>query len=88
MSDDRPVYVCPKCKTRIPFGTRTEPPPDHCPGCGKSLGIPSVSPPLPPIRATCPSCSADLTLNGYYAGGPCLCPECGSRFIAPGKSPF
>jgi len=88
MPDNRHVYVCSHCKTRIPFGTLAEPPPECCPGCSKPLGIPTVWPAIPPIQATCPSCSADLTLNGYYAGGPCLCPECGGRFTAPGRLPF
>lgn len=88
MTDNRSVYVCPWCKIRIPFGTTTKPPPTRCPGCGKPLGIPTELDPIPPIRATCPACSAVLTLNGYYAGGPCFCPECGVKFTAPGRSPF
>ena len=36
------VYVCPKCKTRIPFGTETKPPPGRCPGCGRRLWIPTT----------------------------------------------
>ena len=88
MFGNRSVYVCPRCKTRIPFGTTTEPPPTRCPGCQKPLCIPTVLEPIPPIQATCPSCSAELTLNGYYAGGPCFCPECGVKFIAPGNPPF
>ncbi len=83
-----PVYVCPRCKTRIPFGTTTEPPPARCPGCRKPLSIPTVLDPIPPIHATCPACSADFSLNGYCAGGPCFCPECGAKFTAPGRSPF
>jgi hypothetical protein len=31
MPDNRSEYVCPRCKTRIPFGTTTEPPPTRCP---------------------------------------------------------
>ena len=48
MRDPVPVYVCPGCKARIPFGTPGHPPPEHCPGCGRQLGIPSVVDVLPP----------------------------------------
>jgi DNA-directed RNA polymerase subunit RPC12/RpoP len=41
------MYVCPKCKTRIPFGTQTKPPPRKCPGCGRRLGIPTTMKELP-----------------------------------------
>lgn len=88
MPNNRSVYVCPRCKTRIPFGTTAEPPPTHCTGCRKPLSIPTVLDTIPPIRVNCPACSADLTLNGYYAGGPCFCPKCGVKFTAPGRSPF
>jgi DNA-directed RNA polymerase subunit RPC12/RpoP len=88
MPGNRPMYFCPRCKTGIPFGTTTEPPRIRCPGCQKPLGIPNVLDPIPLIHATCPACSADFSLNGYYAGGPCFCPECGVKFTAPGNSPF
>ena len=45
------MYVCPKCKTRIPFGTETKPPPSECPGCGRRLGIPTTLKNLPPNLA-------------------------------------
>lgn len=83
-----PAYVCPRCKTGIPFGTSTQPPPTRCPGCQKPLGIPTALDPIPPIAAICPICTAEVSLNGYYAGGPCECPACKSIFTAPGKSPF
>src|SRR5437879_9345298 len=44
MPDQRLVYVCPHCKTRIPFGTETYPPPSKCPGCQHRLDIPTVMP--------------------------------------------
>lgn len=36
------TYACPKCKTRIPFGTETTPPPTHCPTCQRRLYIPTA----------------------------------------------
>ncbi len=41
MSDKPPIYTCPKCKTKIPFGPPDKPPPRHCPGCNKRLWIPT-----------------------------------------------
>lgn len=41
-SNSRLVYRCPACKTKIPFGTETTPPPDHCPTCRRELSIPTV----------------------------------------------
>jgi hypothetical protein len=35
------MYVCPGCKTRIPYGTETKPPPDNCPKCQRRLYIPT-----------------------------------------------
>jgi transcription initiation factor IIE alpha subunit len=41
MSDKQhPMYKCPKCKTKIPFGTAEKPAPIECPGCHKPLWIP------------------------------------------------
>ena len=37
----RSNYVCPGCKTQIPYGTQTNPPPDHCPTCLRGLSIPT-----------------------------------------------
>ncbi len=88
MADKRSVYVCPRCKTRILFGTPARRAPARCPDCRKPLRIPTALPPLPPIRVTCPDCSADYSLHGYRAGAPCICPECGAKFTAPGSSPF
>jgi DNA-directed RNA polymerase subunit RPC12/RpoP len=39
-SEARSVYVCPRCKTRIPFGTETKAPPRRCPSCQRRLSIP------------------------------------------------
>ena len=50
-AETRTMYVCPKCKTRIPFGTETKPPPRKCPGCGRRLGIPTTMKKLPPSLA-------------------------------------
>jgi hypothetical protein len=36
------MYVCPGCKTRIPFGTKSNPPPTVCPSCQSSLHIPTL----------------------------------------------
>jgi uncharacterized protein YlaI len=36
------MYVCPGCKTRIPFGTETSEPPDNCPKCRRRLYIPTI----------------------------------------------
>ncbi len=36
-----PIYTCPKCKTKIPFGTADKPAPAICTGCHKGLDIPS-----------------------------------------------
>lgn len=47
-SEARAMYACPKCKTRIPFGTETKPPPDHCPTCKRRLFIPTHLTTLPP----------------------------------------
>jgi rubrerythrin len=38
----RSMYVCPQCKTRIPFGTQTKRPPSRCPSCQRRLGIPTI----------------------------------------------
>lgn len=61
MSGRRPVYVCPGCKARIPFGTESEPPPDRCPECFRRLWIPSV---VEPGR-----------LQGWLTGSPLPPPE-------------
>src|SRR5262245_50982418 len=53
--ETRIVYVCPKCKTRIPFGTEKMPAQKECPGCGRRLGIPITfkkSPPSPAQKAS------------------------------------
>ncbi len=36
------MYVCPGCKARIPFGTKTKPPPKVCPGCQRNLHISTI----------------------------------------------
>jgi DNA-directed RNA polymerase subunit RPC12/RpoP len=41
------MYVCPQCKTRIPFGTETKPPPSRCPSCQRRLWIPTTLATLP-----------------------------------------
>jgi len=42
MSDKRhPIYKCPKCQTKIPFGTADKPAPSECPGCHRPLSIPT-----------------------------------------------
>ena len=41
-SDVRFMYICPQCKTRIPFGTETTPALTRCPGCQRRLSIPST----------------------------------------------
>lgn len=38
----RSMYACPQCKTRIPYGTETQPAPDRCPTCQRRLYIPTV----------------------------------------------
>ena len=38
----RRMYVCPGCKTQIPFGTETSEPPDNCPKCRRRLYIPTI----------------------------------------------
>ena len=47
VQSERPLYVCPQCKTRIPFGTETKPPPTRCPGCQRRLSIPTTLSKLP-----------------------------------------
>src|SRR5262245_2434833 len=39
---NRRMYICPGCKTPIPFGTETSEPPDNCPKCGRRLYIPTI----------------------------------------------
>jgi hypothetical protein len=39
---ERRMYVCPGCKTRIPFGTETSNPPDNCPKCRRRLYVPTT----------------------------------------------
>jgi len=43
-----PAYVCPGCKTRILFGTKTQPPPARCPDCNRRLWIPTALDEIPP----------------------------------------
>ncbi|QDV36037.1 hypothetical protein ElP_39470 [Tautonia plasticadhaerens] len=45
----QPMYVCPQCKARIPFGTERQPPPARCPGCRRRLSIPTTL--TPELRA-------------------------------------
>ena len=43
--EDQPrwtTYLCPGCKTPIPFGTEEKAPPDNCPKCRRRLYIPTV----------------------------------------------
>lgn len=42
----RTMYICPGCKTPMPFGTETETPPDNCPKCNRRLYIPTVIGPV------------------------------------------
>ena len=39
---NRRMYICPGCKTPIPFGTETSAPPDNCPTCRRRLYIPTM----------------------------------------------
>ena len=38
----RSMYLCPHCKTPMPYGTQTEAPPDFCPECQRRLYIPTM----------------------------------------------
>ena len=55
----RSMYACPRCKTRIPFGTETVPPPDHCPNCQRRLFIPTELTTLPPEWLARPEFQSD-----------------------------
>jgi len=77
-----PVYVCPACKTRIPFGTETKPPPDYCPGCRRLLYIPSVYDP-PPVELTCPKCVRKFQAEGGPPGQSRCCSHCGTQVVLP-----
>ena len=42
MAHVHPIYGCPHCKTRIPFGTETKRASSRCPGCKHLLFIQST----------------------------------------------
>jgi uncharacterized paraquat-inducible protein A len=83
MPAQRPVYVCPHCKTRIPFGTDAKPPARRCPGCQADLSIPSILEQLPWIEFVCPACSSRIQLHRWWAGRRGVCPRCGSVIDVP-----
>jgi hypothetical protein len=82
------LYVCPHCKTRIPFGTETEAPARSCPGCQAPLSIPRQYQRLPWIDFVCPACSCRLQLPRQWAGTRGLCPKCQSVIdVCPNAPP-
>jgi transcription initiation factor IIE alpha subunit len=86
LPDQRPVYVCPHCKTRIPFGTKNNPPPSKCPGCWYQLYIPTELERDSVIQLTCPTCTANFTIVLLWDGQPrdrFTCPKCGSVVSPP-----
>ena len=87
MPFQQPIYVCPHCKTKIPFGTVTEPPARQCPNCHFRLYIPTVLKNLPWIEITCPYCSADVTVEREWTGWWHACPKCGAILNVPDEPP-
>src|SRR5437868_12902316 len=91
----RPVYVCPHCKTRVPFGTETQPPPSRCPGCNFRLGVPSTLESfrmLLPANLVCPECQhrfvvARFTSKRVKSPNRCACLKCSSVVEVP-DDPF
>jgi DNA-directed RNA polymerase subunit RPC12/RpoP len=82
-----PVYICPGCKTRIPFGTEKKRPPARCPGCDRRLHIPTHYDRLPWIDVTCPTCSERLLVERAWAGRRYQCPKCRSVVEVPPDPP-
>jgi hypothetical protein len=79
----RPMYVCPHCKTRIPFGTPTKPAPDQCPSCKARLSIPTVHDGPEWLLATCPKCGHKAIRLLGSAGRPHRCEVCEFAFTLP-----
>src|SRR5262249_22614276 len=82
------VYVCPHCKTRIPLGTVTKPPPGRCPDCRRRLRIPTSLPTDAFADVTCPHCSTTFTPFWYELPSGTrrdrfACPKCGSVVAPP-----
>jgi len=85
MAVQRSVYICPQCKTRIPFGTETESPPRKCPGCERRLYIPTSFSPDSLIEIICPNCAtkhASVRWQGQERV-PFPCRKCGSQITPP-----
>jgi hypothetical protein len=77
-----PVYVCPGCKTRIPFGTESNRPPTRCPGCDRELNIPSVVL-LPLVEVTCPACARAFWMDPATTSQRRCCTHCGALVDLP-----
>ncbi len=86
MAYRRPVYVCPGCKTKIPFGTETDPQPTRCPGCDRRLWIPTVLKLESLMDMVCPACSATFKVVFLWNGQQqhqFVCPKCGGAVNPP-----
>jgi hypothetical protein len=91
MPKNVPVYICPHCKTQIPFGTETKHPPGRCPGCKARLYIPTTLQSfrmLPPANVSCPACGHCFAVERFtsknitsLARRPC--PVCGAAVKVP-----
>src|SRR5262249_61643542 len=80
IADMSEQYVCPNCKTRIPFGTEDTPPPKRCPKCERRLWIPSNLSPDSIAELTCPICSTTFKTIVRFRDRPLKeapCPTCG-----------
>lgn len=85
-----PVYICPHCKSRIPFGTENDPPPRKCPGCQHRLFIPTALGRNSFIELNCPTCSTKfnvVVLRSGHRRDHFKCPKCGSTVNPPTEPP-
>ena len=73
----RAVYVCPRCKTRIPFGTMSEPAPTRCPGARSRSASPSSWTPSRPSALRVRPAQPTLPSTGTTQMGRASAPSVG-----------